>query len=161
MARDTRGESPADTTTLVRVSLQPGHWRQGRRLLAAEAVCAAGLGILGLTTASVPLGLMPTAALGWLLVGVGMAAAIACAHRKVALGFTGVIAASALALTIICPVAAAHGAPGPLGFTVEATLLYAALFAYNFGVAVWLVPDHIEGPAWLPRRIARRRSKST
>jgi hypothetical protein len=161
VARDTRGRIPEKTNRLVRVSLAPSHWRQGRWLLALEAVAAAGLGIFGLTTATAPLGLIATPALGWLLVGIGAAAAIACVHRAVALGFTGVVAACGLALTVICPVAAGHGFSGPLGFTIVGTLLYASLFAYNFGVAVWLVPDHIEGPSWLPRGTARRHSDST
>lgn len=170
MAKDTRGQVPGKTSHLQRLSLDPPHWRQARWLLAAEALAVGLLGVSGLvgvavrpagvgfSVAGVPL----TPALSWTLLGIGVAGAVALIHRRFALLYSAAACIAAIALVVIAAVAASHQAPGPLGLTAPAILLWAVLFCYNFTVAFWLVPDHLGGPAWVrkrPRHSADRQSR--
>ncbi|KMO73248.1 hypothetical protein BST22_02200 [Mycolicibacterium chubuense] len=160
MARDTRGPLPPETDNLRRVSVNPSHWRQVRRLLAAEALAMGLLGVVGLIGVAVDdrhagwrvLGVPLTPWLSAVLVGIGAAAAMARTRRQVAKVFTLTMSAVAVAVMVICGVASAHRDPGPLGFTAPAILLWTLLFCWSIALAIWVLPDQIEGPAWLPRR---------
>jgi hypothetical protein len=157
MARDTRGRVPGETTDLRRISLTSTHWRQSRWLLAAEAgvVAVIVVGTLIVTRPGhgdpVVAGIRLTAALGWTLLAVAAAAGLATTSRGLALTFTAAVSLAAIVLVIVVAVAAAHHAH-PLGSTAPVLLMWAVLFCYNLAVAIWLVPDHIEGPAWVLRR---------
>ena len=169
VARDTTGPVPGATSDLRRVSLNPSHWRNARWLLGAEALVAGMLGLTGLIGVfrvaphdRFPVaGLVLTPILSWVVLGIAAAAVAAMLYRWLALLLTGVLSASALALVVISAVGAAHHAPGPLGFTGAAILLWAVVFCYNLAVGMWLAPDHIEGPAWVPRRPKTRRAEDT
>ncbi|BBX67539.1 hypothetical protein [Mycolicibacterium psychrotolerans] len=160
MARDTRGPLPPETDDLRRVSLNPPHWRQARRLLAAEAVATGLLGLIGVLGVAVDnrhegwrvLGVPLTLPLSIVLLGIGCAAALACTRRQVAKIFTLTMSAATVAVMIICGVAAVHHAPGPLGFTAPAILLWTVLFCWSIASAMWVLPDQIQGPDWIPRR---------
>lgn len=81
---------------------------------------------------------------------------------EAAVAVLALVGASSLVMIIICGIAAAHHARGPLGFTAPDDFLCAVLIAYNVAVGACLVPDHVEGPAWLPRcQFARRQSVLT
>jgi hypothetical protein len=155
---------PPQTAGLRRVSGNPEHWRQSRRALAAQAAATGVLGAVGLFGVITRpgedgwriLGVPLTPALSVVMLGIAAAAALASTRRPAAKVVTLTLTAAALALMIICSVAAAHRAPGPLGFTEPAILLWSILFCVNLGTAMWIIPDHIEGPAWLPRRHAHR-----
>ena len=169
MARDTRGPVPGATSGLRRVSLNPPHWRQARWLLAAEAAAAAMVGVAGLIGVAVApggsgfrvAGVPLTPALSAVMLGIGAAAAAAMIHRRAAKLFSAGVTAAAVALMVICAVAAAHHDPGPLGFTAPAILIWAVLFCYNLGLGMWLLPDQIQGPEWLPRRNNRHHTASS
>ncbi|AFM19924.1 hypothetical protein Mycch_5239 [Mycolicibacterium chubuense NBB4] len=164
MARDTRGPMPPETSDLRRVSLNPPHWRQARRLLAVEAVVTGVIGVVGLIGVAVAphndgwrvLGVPLTPALSAVLIGIGVAAALAMTHRRAAKVFTLAMSAATVALMIICSVAAVHHDPGPLGFTAPAILLWTILFCWSIASAMWVFPDQIQGPDWVPRRRPRR-----
>lgn len=166
MARATRGQSPVGTPNLHRVNLDQPHWKQARWLLGGEAVVLALLGTValcgvflveprgtGFSLGTVTL----TVALSWTLIGTAGAAAVAVLRRRLALWFTAVVSVAALLLMFVGATAGAHHDPGPLGFSAASTLFFAPIFCFNFAVGIWLVPNHIEGPAWLPRRSARPR----
>lgn len=168
MARDTRGPMPPQTADLRRVSLDAAHWRQGRRLLAVEAVATGLLGVVGLIGVLVRprddgwrvLGVPLTPALSVVMLVIAAAAALTLTHRRAAKVFTLAMSAATVAVVIVCSVAAVHHDPGPLGFTAPAILLWAVLFCWSIGSAMWILPDQIEGPAWVPRRRANRHADS-
>lgn len=160
MARDTRGRVPGQTNDMARVSLTASHWHRGRWWLLGQGVVLVGFAAVTLAilasvapgrdtvmVADVPIGW----ALAWSLLGVGIAAAVAASWRRLALLITATICVAAVGLVVVCAVAGAHHAH-PFGSTTAVLLVWAALFCYDFAIAVWLVPDHIEGPAWVPRR---------
>ncbi len=170
VARFTRGSVPDATSHLRRVSLNASHWRRARWLLAAEALAtgisgAAGLiriflvapADVGFSVFGIPL----TEKLSWVLLGLAVFAAVAAIRHRLALLFSAATSIGALMLVVISAVAAAHHAPSPTGLTAVAILLWAALFCYNFAVGMWLVPDQIAGPAWLPRKRAAGRVKDS
>lgn len=160
MARDTRGPLPPETDNLRRVSLNPSHWRQARRMLAAEAVMTGLLGLAGLIKVALDdrhrgwsvLGVPLTVPLSVVLLVIGCAAALACTRRQAAKIFTLTMSAATVAVMIICGVAAAHHDPGPLGFTAPAILLWTVLFCWSIASAMWVMPDQIQGPDWINRR---------
>jgi hypothetical protein len=158
MARDTRGPVPYGHTNLRRFSLNPGHWHQARLMLGAQALVALAIGVAGLIgvygliprgTGRAAVGLDFTPAFSWTLAAVGVAAAISLLHRRLAKVYSFTAGAVALLMVIVSAVGATHGDPGPLGFTVGAAVLYCAFFCANLATAMWLIPNHIEGPAWL------------
>jgi hypothetical protein len=141
------------------VSLTAAHWRHGRRFLIAEAVVMALIGAVGLVWILVspghrmlhPFGVALTPTLSAALLALAIIAWVASHRRRIALAYCALLAISSMALVIIAAVAAVHSAPGPLGLTAPMILFWAAVFTYNFMVAVWMVPDRIEGPAWVRR----------
>lgn len=163
MARDTQGPVPGATDGMRRVSLTAPHWRGARRMLAAQAVVLAVLAVLTLavTMVSAPhtrgpqiVGIGVGATLGWTLLGAAVAAGVAVMWRRVALVVTSVLSIAALTLVVTCAVAVVHGAH-PFGSTAPVLLVWASLCCYNFAVAMWLVPDQIEGPDWITERTSR------
>ncbi|WP_264001426.1 hypothetical protein, partial [Mycolicibacterium gadium] len=148
-----------ETTDIRRVSLTGAHWSGARRWLAVQAV------VVGVPTVAVLiiLGMSPSRdavmvggvrigwTLGWCLLGVAVATGVAALWRRLALMVTGSVSVAAVILVVVCAVAGAHHSH-PFGSTAPVLLVWAALFCYNLAVAIWLVPDHIEGPAWAPLR---------
>ena len=162
MGSSTQGRVPGRTDNLEQVSLDPSHWRTGRRLLVAQGVIVGIWGGVGLAWAMAGAGARPAAGVALLglrvspvqaatLLGFGMLAAVVGIWRRAGVIFSGLAAVSWLILMIICTVAAAHHAPGPMGFDLRDSLVYAALAAYNFGLLMWLSADVLEGPAWVSR----------
>lgn len=158
MARDTRGPLPYGHTDLRRFSLNPRHWRQARRMLGAQALVALAIGVAGLLgvyalvprgTGVAAVGLDFTPAFSWTLAAVGVAAGLSMLHRRLAMSYSFGVGAVALLMVVFSAVGATHHDPGPFGFTVGAAILYSAFFCANLATAMWLVPNHIEGPAWL------------
>lgn len=160
MARDTRGPFPPETAGLYRVSLNPEHWHQVRPLLAAEAAVTGLLGAIGLLGIVIrgashelrPVGLPLTPALCIGLLALALAAAGAAMSRSAAKIFLAVATVAALALVIGSGVTAAHQRPGPLGLTPAAIVWWAIVFCYNLGLGIWVIPDHLEGRAWVWKR---------
>lgn len=146
---------------LRRVSLNRGHWRQARWLLAGEAVLAGIVGTGELMGVFVLAPRTNRLSLAWALMGIAAAAAISVTWRRMALLFSAAVGTAALAMVVVSAAGAAYGDPGPLGLTAPAILVWAVLFCYNFALGVWMVPDHIEGPEWVARvRVRRNRSVS-
>lgn len=139
------------------VSLDPTHWRVVRRLLAVEAVVFAVAGAAGLAVGGlgIPLrfgglaGVDVTPVLCVTALVLAGAAAAAATRQTFARWFCAIVASVTLAMIVISGVAATRSAVGPLGFTDGATLLYAAAFSAHFAAGVWLIPDRIQGPAWV------------
>jgi hypothetical protein len=167
MARNTRGRVPGKTGNLEKVSLDPSHWRSGRRFLIAQAAL---IGILaavavGWAIASplaepprIPLlGLRFSLLQGVILLADAGLAGLTSLSRRAALWFTALAATAWFLLIIPCALAASHRAPGPLGFDLVDMLLYAGLAGYNTGLVMWLNADALEGPEWVPRRRPRKR----
>jgi hypothetical protein len=160
--KDTRGPASGKTAGLVRVSLNPRHWRQTRWLLGAEAAVAIALGLAGLIFSAVTEtathfdigGLLLTPALGALLLVIGAASAASIFHRRAAKWVSTILSVVAIALVVVSAVAGAHHDPGPFGFTAPAIVFWAVVFCYNLGLLMWLMPDQLEGPAWVPARDA-------
>ncbi|CAM4275861.1 hypothetical protein MB901379_01461 [Mycobacterium basiliense] len=159
MARDTKGPPPAATYSLRRVSLDPHHWHQVRWFLGAEAVAASSCGAAGLiafyvaapTRTQFPVaGLSVTPGLCWVLLGIAVTAAVAASRRRLALLFTAAASVCAVSLMFVDAIASTRSGPGPLGFDPAAIVLWGVLFCYNFGLGMWLIPDHLEGPDWVP-----------
>ncbi|MCB0940484.1 MAG: hypothetical protein KDB72_09625 [Mycobacterium sp.] len=154
---------PPQTSQLRKVSRDPNHWRRGRWSLLIEAVVlgAFNAALFAYAGPSGPKpqvrmwGLIATPALNWTLLVLAVAALVACIHRRAALVYTTAVSVGALIMTVICGTAAAHDDPGPLGFTAAAVVFYAVLFAFNLGIGMWLIPDHIGGPAWVRPRATR------
>lgn len=129
MARDTRGPVPGETDNLKRVSLNPPHWREARRMLAAEAALLAVLAVVTLVMAMTAGSRTPgphildigvSAALGWTLLGAALAVGVAVVWRRVAQVITATLSIGGGAmLVVICAVAAVHHAH-PFGSTTGA-----------------------------------------
>lgn len=99
-----------------------------------------------------PLGLPLTPALCTGLLVLAAAAAAATMSRSAAKVFLVVVISAALALVIGSGVTAAHQRPGPLGLTAAAIVWWATVFCYNLGLGIWVIPDHLEGRAWVWKR---------
>ena len=160
MASDTRGPVPVGRSDLRRVSLNPRHWRQARWMLCFESAL---LGLFGIYVATRGAGVAVTRldltpALSWASFGLAVVAGLCVLRRRFAVVFSAVVTPVSLAMVIISAVAALHDRPGPLGLTPADTLLYAVLFCYNLAVGMWLVPDQIEGPAWVRGRRSQGRN---
>ncbi|BBZ28552.1 hypothetical protein MMAD_28470 [Mycolicibacterium madagascariense] len=158
MAKDTRGPVPYGESDLRRVNLNPSHWRGARLVLGAQAAAALVIGAAGLICLHdtafhgigvAALGLELTTAFCWTMVVVGICAAAATLHRGLAKAFSVAVGIAALIMVVTSAVAATHHDPGPMGFTPGAAVLYAAFFCVNLGIGMWLIPNHIEGPAWV------------
>ena len=98
------------------------------------------------------IGIDLTPAQSWLLVALGVLAGAAICARRLAMVFTALVAPLSLLMVIVSAVAATHHDPGPFGFTAAATVLYAVIFCANLATGMWLIPNHLEGPAWVPQR---------
>jgi hypothetical protein len=162
MSGSTLGRVPGRTDDLETVSLNPSHWRTGRRFLVVEGVIVGAFGGIGLAWAMATAGTKPSAGVALLglnisalqavtLLGFGVLAVIAGVWRRAGVIFTGLAAVTWLVFIIVCTVAAAHHAPGAMGFDLRDSLIYAALSAYNFGLFMWLSADALEGSAWVRR----------
>jgi hypothetical protein len=162
MSPATKGPVAGLTSRLHRVSLNPSHYRSGRWFLLAEGAGVGALGVAGiLSSAAHPhapargapvLGLALTSAHGGLLLGFGLLAILSALRRRTAVLLTAVATVMFFVMVIIGSVAAAHATPGPLGFDPRDIVLHAVIAAVNLALLMWLIPELLEGPAWIPRR---------
>ncbi|MDQ2707660.1 MAG: DUF4383 domain-containing protein [Actinomycetota bacterium] len=149
-------------SSLRQVSQSPSHFRSARWFLLAEGLTVAALGIAGLVSswahpgvgrAGAPvLALSLTPVHSGVLLGFGLLAILASFRRRAAVTVAGFGVVCYLLLFAIGTVAAVRHAPGPLGFDLGDSVLHAALMAVNLAVFIWLLPDALEGRAWVPRR---------
>ena len=159
ISRAINGPVPGLTLQLRRVSLNPSHYRFGRFFVLAEGVIVSALGIAGiLSSATHPhapatgapvLGLALTSAHGALLLGFGVLAILASLRRRTAVLLTASATVMFFVLVIVGSVATTHAAPGPLGFDPGDIVLHALIAALNLALLMWLIPDRLEGPAWI------------
>lgn len=148
------------TSRLRRVRNDPAHYRSGRWALVGQGVAMVALGGIALMELAIRpgphrggvalLGLHVTATQAAVLAFFGLVAVLSALTRRSAAVFAGAAATAAMALTIWAAVAAGHAHPGPMGFDLRDCVLYGVLGAYNLGVLIYLNPDEIEGPAWVP-----------
>ncbi len=161
MSPVTQGPEGRMTSGLRLVSRNPAHFRQGRWFLLAEGVLLIALGGAGFISAATHPDASPDGApvlvlalTPWhsaILLGFGVLAVAGTWQRHAAI----IVAASGtvgfLVLLFVGAVAAAHHAPGPLGFEARDIVLHGLVAAANFAVLYWLIPDALEGPDWVPR----------
>lgn len=163
MSPDVRGPLPPATSDLRRVSRNPQNFHTGRWFLLAQGLVLCALGITGFISAAthpeagafgapvLMLALTP-----WhsaLLLGFGVAGLVGALQRHAAVVITAVGAVVFVALVFVGAVAAAHHAPGVLGFEASDIVLHGFLTATNIGLLYWLLPDVLEGKDWVPRRV--------
>ncbi|WP_406813627.1 DUF4383 domain-containing protein [Mycobacterium sp. M23085] len=159
----------SSTSGLRLVSRKPSHFRSGRWYLLADGVLLIGLGVAGFVSAAFHPHAPPTGApVLWLaltpwhsalLAGLGALAVIGVVQRHAAIAATALCTVVFAALVIIGAVAAAHHAPGPLGFEARDIVLHGVLAAISFAVLYWLLPDVLEGPDWVPRKQTGNRAR--
>ncbi|OCB36413.1 hypothetical protein A5676_21365 [Mycobacterium malmoense] len=162
MSPVTRGPMGRLTSGLRPVSRKQSHFRSGRWLLLADAALLIALGAAGLVSAASHRHAPPTGApvLGlaltpWhstLLLGLGVLAAVGVVGRHAAVAAAALCTVVFAALVIIGAIAAAHHAPGPLGFEPRDIVLHGVLAVTSFAVLYWLLPDVLEGPDWVRRK---------
>lgn len=161
MSPITRGPMGNLTSGLRLVSRKPSHFRSGRWFLLADGVLLVALGVAGFVSAALHPDAPPTGApVLWLaltpwhsalLAGLGALAVIGVVQRHAAIAAAALCTVVFAALVIIGAVAAAHHAPGPLGFEARDIVLHGVLAVISFAVLYWLLPDVLEGPDWVPR----------
>lgn len=160
MTPATKGPVPGFTSGLQRVSLNPSHFRSGRWLVLAEGVVLSPLGIAGIVLSAAhpagarTLGLELSAWQAGLFLGFGLLAVVASLWRRGAVVLTAGAAALFAVMVVISSVAAARAARST-GLDASDIVLYGVLAGMNLALLMWLIPDALEGPAWIPRR--RRR----
>lgn len=158
MSPATQGRVPGLTSGLARVSLNPSHFRSGRWLVLAEGALLVALGSTGIILSAThhhgarALGFDLTAWPAGLLLGFGVLAVIAALWRRLAVIVTASAAVLFLMMLVISSVAAVRGEPRSSGLDASDIVLYGVLAALNLALLMWLVPDAVEGPAWIPRR---------
>ena len=161
MTPATQGPVPGFTSGLQRVSLNPSHFRSGRWLVLAEGVVLSTLGIAGVVSSTAhpggarALGLhLSPWQLGFFL-GFGVLAVVAGLRRRAAVVMTAGASVLFVVMLVISSVAAASGAQRSTGLVASDIVLYGVLAGLNLAVLMWLIPDALEGPAWIPRRRPR------
>jgi hypothetical protein len=165
MTPATKGRVPGLTSGLQRVSLNPSHFRSGRWLVLAEGVVLSTLGIAGIVSSTAhpggarTLGLELPAWQAGLLLGLGLLAVVAGFWRRVAVVLTSGAAVLFGVMVVISSVAAARGARST-GLDASDIVLYGVLAGLNLALLMWLIPDALEGPAWIPRRRRRRTERA-
>lgn len=162
MAPLTRGPVGRLTSGLRLTSRNAPHFRTGRPFLFVEGAALAALGAWGFISAATHPHAGPTGApvsmlalTPWhsaVLVVIGVLAMLGVLQRHAAVVVTAVSAVVFLLLVFLGAVAAAHHAPGPLGFDNGDIVLHGVLAATNIGLLYWLIPDVLEGPDWVRRR---------
>ncbi|HUO38371.1 MAG TPA: hypothetical protein VMU34_11235 [Mycobacterium sp.] len=157
MTPATQGPVPGYTSGLQRVSLNPSHFRSGRWLVLAEGVALSALGIAGIISSTAhrggarALGLELAPWQAGMLLGLGLLAVVPALWRRVAVVLTAGAAVLFVVMLVISSVAAARGARST-GLDASDIVLYGVLAGLNFALLMWLIPDALEGPAWIPRR---------
>jgi hypothetical protein len=162
MAPTTKSPFEGSDSPLRPVSLNPSHFRTGRWWLLGEGLLLVTLGIWGFGSAAAqPHVGAAGAPVGWLaltrahsvvLLGFGLCAMVATIRRRPTVIVTGVGVVAFLLLFTIGTAAAARHTPWVLGFDLRDSVLHAALLAFNLALLIWLVPDALEGPAWVQRQ---------
>jgi hypothetical protein len=165
----TAGHVPGATSRLRRVSDDPGRFRNGRWFLLAQGVLVSALGIAGLVAAALhphagparaPFsGLASTPAHSAILLALGVVAIAAVRNRRAAVIVTALSAVGYLMLLFISSVGAARTMPTPAGLGSAGILLHGVLGSVNLALLMWLIPDELGDPVWVPRRRRGRRDR--
>lgn len=163
----TMGPFGSLTSGMRVVSRNPWHFRTGRWFLLGESVVLIGCGVAGFVSAAMHPEASPAGApvlflvlTPWhstLLFAFGVLAAAGAVRRRAAIVVTAFSTVVFVVLVFVGAVAAAHGAPGPLGLENADIVLHAVLAAANFAVLYWIIPDMLEGPDWVRRTRAGNR----
>ncbi len=157
----TTGRVPGATSGLRRISMDPGRFRNGRWFLLAEGVLVSAFGIAGLVSAAlhphagptgVPvLGLVSTPAHSGMLLAFGVVAIAGVVNHRAAVTVTALSAVAYTLLLFFGSVATARRMPTPLGFHAAGIALHGVLAVVNLALLMWLIPDELADPAWVPR----------
>ncbi|WP_156686841.1 DUF4383 domain-containing protein [Mycobacterium sp. Marseille-P9652] len=166
----TAGPVPGATSGLRMVRLDPGHFRTGRWLLLAEGVAVSAFGVAGLVSAVLHphagragapvLGMASTPAHSVVLVALGVAAIVAVGKRRAAVAITAASALAYMALLFFSAVATTRTKPTLFGFHAADVLLHGILAVVNLALLMWLIPDELGDPTWVPRRRRGREAKA-
>ncbi len=158
----TAGPVPGLTSGLRRVPIDPGRFHSGRWFLLAEGVLVSAFGIAGLVSAAlhphagptgVPvLGLASTPSHSGMLLAFGVVAIAAVGSRRAAVTVTALSAVAYTMLLFVSSVATARRMPTPLGFHAADIVLHGVLAVVNLALLMWLIPDELGDPIWVPRR---------
>ncbi len=158
----TAGHVPGATSGLRTVRLDPGHFRTGRWFLLAEGVVVSAFGVAGLVSAVLHphaghtgapvLGMSWTPAHSAVLLVLGVAAMGAAGKRRAAVAVTATSATVYMALLFFSSVATTRAKPTLLGFHAADVLLHGVLAVVNLALLMWLIPDELGDPTWVPRR---------
>lgn len=143
------------------VNLDPAHFRSGRWFLLAEGIALVALSVSALIAgrAGAPggpdgvrvlvLSLTPTHS--WVLLGFGVAAALATMHRGATIAVTVLGVVGFLLLFAIGAAAAARPGAGPWGLDMRDAALHLGLLVYNLVLLVWLATTALQGRVWVRR----------
>jgi len=164
MSPTTRSPYDSSDVPLRPVSDNPAHYRSGRWLLLAEGILLMILGGYGLIAAGMhPHAWQPTGVAvlvlhlapvhSGVLLGYGVFGVAATVHRRSTVIVTGLGVVGFLLLFTIGVTAAARARPGPWGFDLGDSVLHGALLIVDLALLIWLLPDAMEGPSWIRRRI--------
>jgi hypothetical protein len=146
---------------LRQVDLDPSHYRVGRWLLLAQGLVLIGLGVAGLRAGVghprpaggaqvLMLRLTPLHAGALLAFGLLVVAAIG--SRRATTWATAVSLLAAMLAFTIGVTAATDGPAGPWGLDFGDAWLHAVVMVVDLALLVWLLPDELQDPAWMPRR---------
>lgn len=162
MSPETRGP----TDQMRQVSRNPWHFRTGRWALVIEGAVLAALGIVGLCSSATHvgsdadgvavLGLTLTPWHSAVLLATGVGLALSAVRRRASVTAAAIAAVAYLILVFYGAVAAVHHAPGPLGLGAPSIVLHGFISSISLGILYWLLPDTLEGQAWVRRRRTRR-----
>ncbi len=103
------------------------------------------------------LGLTSTAAHSALLLVFGVVAIAAVGNRRAAITVSALSAVGYLILLFFSSIGAARTTPTSFGFHAADILLHGVLAVVNLALLMWLIPDELGDPVWVPRRRGRRR----
>lgn len=155
-------------SALMTLSRSPWHFRTGRVVLLVEGAVLTALGVWGLIAAVVYPGAGPVGAPvlvlaltpvhSGVLLGFGVLGVLSAWRRRAALIVTGFETGAFFLLFAIGTVASARSDPGPLGFDPGDSVLHLIFMAVSLALLMWLAAETLEGPYWVPRRPAPRRT---
>lgn len=165
----TAGPVPGVTSGLRMVNMDPKRFRSGRWFLLAEGLLVSVFGIAGLVSATLHphagptgarvLGLASTPVHSALLLAFWVVAVAALGNRRAAVTVTALSAVAYTMLLFFSSVATARTTPTLLGFHAADIVLHGVLAVVNLALLMWLIPDELGDPAWVPRRRGRRRDR--
>jgi hypothetical protein len=143
------------------VNLDPAHYRIGRWFLLAEGLALLALSLAALIGgwAGAPSGpdgvrvlvLSLTPTHSWVLLGFGVAAALASMHRGATIAVTVLGVVGFLLLFAIGAAAAARPGVAAWGLDMRDAALHLGLLVYNLVLLFWLATTALQGRVWVRR----------